>query len=213
MKIQWATDKLKIIYAGLRPFLIPILLIVISLILFKVFLFPSMQVILNAKVLRSNTIGEAQTLKTNLDILSNLDDKTLDSDLSILTAALPYDSDFQEISGSLAAVSLKAGVALAPYQSSLGNLSGNTQSGKYPALEISLTLNGDMNAVSNFIQILEKTVPLSDVQSLSMTNTTSSVKVLFFFKASAVNRNSTDTVKLIPISAKDTAIINQMKTH
>ena len=141
-KVNLDSQTLKTIYEGYRASIPPFLIIVLSLVLFFTVVLSNIQTIIHSKGSKTDEGLKMQTLKTNINTLSNLDDATLDSQLQILNLALPLNKDFQSVLDSLARISFQTGVTLGTYEFPVGNLSEDVKGGKYPALEISLLLTG-----------------------------------------------------------------------
>ena len=199
-KVYFDLETLKFILKQYKVFLIPVLVIFISLAIFLEVVLPQIQNVINAREEAKIAYQNVLTLKSNLNTLSHIDDGVLDSELQILTSALPLSKDFGGVFDSLSKASQKAGVSLGNYEFKVGDLSKNESSGKItPSLELSLVVTGSIKNIGNFIDILEKSVPLAEVTSVQIGSLTSNLKTVFYYKSITAPQH-TDTLPIHSVS-------------
>lgn len=209
-KIHIDLDTLKFIYGSYKAFLVPILVIVVSLALFIKIVIPQVKDVVRAREEAKLALQKIAIVKNNLEILSRVEDLVLDSQVQTLTSALPLSKDFGAILNSLSIASQKASVSLGDYEFKVGDLSKIDQrAGKYPFLELSLTVNGEKSAVTDFIDILEKVFPLSEVTSLEMRKNSLTIQTVFYYKP--VPRPVRGDLPIKPISQKDLSLVRQIE--
>jgi hypothetical protein len=199
-KVNLDKDAMKFLYARYKDYLLPIAAIFICILLFFYVITPQVQ---NIKTLQTQEREEARKLdilKNNLNLLYSLDPQTLDKQLKLASKALPTDKDFIGILSGVAIASSKSNVTLGDYGFQVGEI-GKTQTGAkgIPTMLLSLTVSGNINSLMNFMNELKKTVPLSEIKTVSLSGNNTSLSTVFYYKPlSPVVIN--DTVPLSPLS-------------
>jgi len=171
------------LYRSYKEYLLPAGVIFASILLFVLVIIPQFQSFLDTQQNIKAESDKLTSLKNNLNLLTNMDESQMDSQLQIVSKTLPPDKDFEGILNGISIAADKAGVSLGDYEFQVGDItkpSLNIQS--YPSLQISLTINGGVSGVTGFISELYKTVPLSEITDLKVTSRTSAVTALFYYK-------------------------------
>lgn len=181
-KINPDLNSLKFLYDRYKDFIIPIFVILFSLFLFIKFVIPQFQGLIASKQEIKNAYDKLNIAKNNLSMLTFMSEPSLDNNVGLLTKALPAVKDFDGILNALSIASTKAGVTLGNFSFQVGDLSTFTNASGYLSLKLNLNVSGGMNTVSNFLNILNSTLPLSEVKSIEMNNKSSIISLVFYYK-------------------------------
>jgi hypothetical protein len=177
--------------------------------LFFQFVIPQFNALLKAKKEVKESLLKLEVSKANLDMLTNIDEKVLDLRLKTLTLALPVNKDVVEILNSLYAVAQKTGVSFGDFSFTVGDISKSENDDSLPSVKISALIKADVKAINNFVEIMSKTVPLSEIKSIKVEEASSIVELLFYYKPLSAANFSQDT-QISPISQKGLTLINQL---
>ncbi|MDO8583022.1 MAG: hypothetical protein Q7R51_00645 [bacterium] len=210
-KVNEDLKAIKFILDKNRPYLFPCVVMLVSIILLFQFVIPQFQALFSAGEQAKNMSLKLGSLKQNLNILTNASDDSLDSQLRIVSLALPSEKDFSGILNAIYFSAQKAGVALGPFSIQIGNLSNSENAGKSPTISLTLPINSDTAGVNNFVAAISKTLPLSDVTLIKIGEVTSTVNLVFYYKPLNVLSNSED-VRLSPVSQKGLSLIDKLAT-
>lgn len=211
-KINIDTTTFLFLYGRYKEYLLPIGVILASILLFLVVIIPQFQNLLDSQQQAKVESGKLLVLKNNLSLLTNLDESQTDSQLQIVSRALPPDKDFGGILTAISSAANRSGVSLGDYQFQVGDISKpslNVQS--FPSLQLALTINGGMDGVLKFLTELYKSVPLSEVTSVKVNNTTSEIVVLFYFRPFPPSGRD-ENAPINPVSQADLSTINNLSS-
>lgn len=171
------------LYARYKQYLLPVGVIFICILLFLFLVIPQFQNFLDIQQQTKIESNKLLILKNNLNLLTNIDESQMNSQLQIVSTALPPAKDFSGILNGISVAANKAGVFLGDYEFLVGDLgksSLNTQS--FPYLQITLKINGGVSGVTRFMTELYKTVPLSEVTAVKLASADSEITVLFYYR-------------------------------
>jgi hypothetical protein len=207
-KINLDIENLKILYLHYKAFLLPFGVVVVSVLMIFYLIFPQIQQYFNLQ----DTIGIEQqkldTLVGNYNFLNSLDDNQVNSNYQLLTGALPPEKDFAGIINAITYVSGQTGVAVGDFQFSLGNLSPSNLSGTaYLSTKIEISLKGSPQNVVAFTREIIKTIPIADVDSLSVGQNSSDIVLVFYYKP-LPSQSISDQIKIVPLSTNQQNLIN-----
>lgn len=211
-KINPDLNSLKFIFSKNKPYILPIIIMLVSLILFFQFVIPQFRALNVTRKEALDASAKLEALKTNLDILTNINGETLDSQFRILTLALPLNKDFIGILNSVRSTAQKTGANLGSFSFSVGDISKFENGDNFPVVKLSIPINAEIAVMNNFIEIIGKTVPLSDVYSVKVGEVSSMVNLSFYYKPLDTSNYSQD-VRISPISQKGLALINQLSEY
>lgn len=181
-KISLDSELVRTLYEKYKEYLLPLAIILASIILLVKITIPQFNELLNIQELKNEEKKKLVVLKNNLNTLSNLDDKTLDSNLAITSDALPSGKDFASVLNAVSISSDKTGVFLGDYEFQVGDLSKDTPGAKYPSLELTLIASGEVRSLLRFVDELYRSVPVSEVLNLEMNNNRAVITVVFYYK-------------------------------
>ncbi|MFH1833228.1 MAG: hypothetical protein ABH816_03670 [Candidatus Levyibacteriota bacterium] len=195
---------LKILYIRCKPYLISVLIITASVMLFVFFVMPQIQEIFVIRAQEDLTKEKIITLQKNLEFVASLDDIDLDSQLQIVSGALPGEKDFIGVLNAIRSASVKSGVSVGDYVFQVGSLSQETEKssgniGSFPSLSLSLELkDGGIEGVRRFLNSLAKIIPISEVNGVDSAENRSKMTIVFYYRA------------IPPISVDYTALIKPL---
>ena len=208
-KINADLKSLKFIFERNKPYILPSIIIVVCIALFLQFVIPQFRILFAAQEEAKQASLKLQTLKENLNLLTNTDEKFLDAQLKILNLALPLSKDFSGILNSIYYASQKTGVNLGSFSLQIGDLQDVKENDDFPLISLSIPVNANAVGVSSFVEALSKTVPLSEVTIIKIKNIASSVKLSFYYK-SLGSSNLKEDARIIPLTQKGLGIINKI---
>jgi len=208
-KINADLKSLKFIFNKNKSYIVPIVIILVSIMLFLQFVIPQFGALLTARREAKDVSTKLETLKANLDILTNINEETLDSQLKILNLALPLDKDFIGMLNSIYLTSQKTGVSLGSFSFKIGDLAQSENGDSFPVVKLSVPINSGVTAINSFVETISKTVPLSEIYLIKVGNISSAVSLSFYYKPLNISSYSQD-VPISSISQKGLRLISQL---
>lgn len=208
-KINADIKSLKFIFNKNKSYVVPVVIILVSIILFFQFVIPQFNALLEARKEALAASLKLETLKANLDVLNNINEQVLDSQLGILKLALPLDKDFIGILNSVYLTAQKTGVSLGNFSFKVGDLTQSENGNNFPVVNLSLPMNASVTAVNNFVETISKTVPLSEISLVKVGNASSMVNLSFYYKPLNASNYSQDT-RISSISQKGLTLVDQL---
>ncbi len=182
-KINVDSETFWFLYKRYKEYLLPVGVILACVLLLFFIIIPQFQMFLDTQQQAKVESGKLLVLRNNLNLLTNMDESRLDSQLQIASGALPSTKDFAGILNGISVSANKAGVFLGNYQFQVGDISKpsvNVQS--FPSIQLSLTINGGIDGAMRFMSELYKTVPLSEITSVKVSNANSEISILFYYR-------------------------------
>ncbi|KKQ28359.1 MAG: hypothetical protein US48_C0012G0012 [Candidatus Levybacteria bacterium GW2011_GWA2_37_36] len=209
-KINADLKSLKFILNKNKVYIFPIVVILVSIMLFSQFVIPQADALLAAREEALATSLKIETLKANLDILTNINEETLDSQLKTLSLALPLSKDFFGILNSVYSTVQKTGVDLGNFSFKIGDLAKSENGDNFPVVKLSAPINSGVTAINSFVETISKNVPLAEVYSVKIGNTSSTVSLSFYYRPLSASNYSQD-VRISSISQKGLELISQLE--
>ncbi|MDO8620798.1 MAG: hypothetical protein Q7R31_00725 [Candidatus Levybacteria bacterium] len=192
-KVNIDADTLKFLYTKYKEFLVPVMVMIVSIILLIVFVVPQFLIFLSNIDTMKTENSKLSVLKNNLNIITSANDSILDSQLKITSAALPLTKDYTGILNALATSSRISGASLGTFEFQVGDVSQTQQNQSgFPFLKMTLNVGGDMKTINNFINSLSQTLPLSEITGVIINNDFSTINLSFYYKpvpANAISNN------------------------
>ncbi|MBI2613409.1 MAG: hypothetical protein HYW62_01430 [Candidatus Levybacteria bacterium] len=208
-KINADFKSLKFIFERNKNFILPSVIILACIVLFFQFVIPQFGLLLAAQEEAKQASLKLQTLKENLNVLTNTDEKALDARLKTLNLALPLNKDFSGILNAIYFASQKKGIILGNFSLQIGDLEDTKKQEDFPSISLLVPINANASGVNSFVETLAKTVPLSEVTIIKVKNAASSVKISFYYKPLGSSEYKEDS-PIQPISQKGLEIINKL---
>lgn len=209
-KVNIDADTLKFLYAKYKEFLVPIMVMIASIILLIVFVIPQFLFFLSSIDAVNEENAKLSILRNNLNTITNASDLTLDSQLEITSQALPLAKDYAGILNALAIASKTSGAYLGNFEFQVGDISKTQQNQSgFPFLKMTLNVNGDIKTVSNFINSLSETFPLSEITGATIGNGISTLNLSFYYKPVPANVIS-NNMPINPVSKEGLNLISKL---
>ena len=200
------------LYRRYKEYLLPVGVIFVSILLFLFVIIPQFQNFLDAQQQSKAEANKLVVLKNNLNLLTNMDESQMDSQLKVLSGALPSNKDFEGILNGISAAADKAGVFLGDYEFQVGDItkpSLNIQS--FPSLQLTLTIYGGVGGVTRFMSELYKTVPLSEITDVKVTSNISEITAVFYYKPFPP-LGFNNSAPIIPVSQQGLSIVGNLSS-
>ncbi|MGH7245708.1 MAG: hypothetical protein ACREGI_02115, partial [Candidatus Levyibacteriota bacterium] len=209
-KITFDQNLLRILYFRNKQYLVPICTILVCIFVFWRILLPQL---FSWFATRDTITADRQTLavlQQNIQLMTNLDETTLNTWLKTTATALPAEKDFAGILNAVSNAAALSGTSLGDYNFQIGNLSSNLDVGQKIFLQISLSLNGGMTQVEKFLVELKKQLPISDITEVDVHSTVSSTVVANFYYFPFPKITFNDTVPIETISKQQQDLITTL---
>ena len=201
-----------ILYRHYKDYFLPILVIIGSFFVFLLIVIPQIQQYFNSKQQLDLDTQQLSILRNNYNFLSGLDESQENSQLNTLSTALPSGKDFAGVINAISASSANTGVLVGDFNFLVGNLSDVSQVqgvSAYPSLQITVNLTGDALSLATFMSQLYKTVPLSEITSIKIDQSSSILTILFYYKPFS-NVIIDNQAPIAPLSLKDQNLLNNI---
>lgn len=208
-KVNVDIKSLKVIINKNKSYFFPVVIIAISVIIFFQFVIPQFGAFLTVRKEAGEASLKLGRLKENLAVLVNVNEKILDSQLKILSKALPLNKDFIGILNAIYSTAQKTGVRLGSFSLKIGDLSEAENADSFPVVNVSLPISLGGNAINSFVETISRTVPVSKVYFIRIGSLLSMVSLSFYYKPLGVSSYSQDA-RISPISQKGLTIINKL---
>lgn len=208
-KINADLESLKFIFNKNKIYLLPVAVILVSIILFFQFVIPQFGALFAATREAKESSLKLEALKQNLSMLANVDEDTLNSQLKILSSALPLSKDFIGILNSIYSTAQRTGVNLGSFSFAIGDLYKSENSDIFPVVKLSAPINSTVTAISSFAEAISKTLPLSEIYLVKAGSTSSTVGLSFYYMPLDSSNYSQD-VRVSPVSQEGLKLINQL---
>lgn len=208
-KINADLKSLKFIFDKNRPYIIPVVVILVVIVLFFQFVIPQFGALIKAQKEARESSLRLEVLKKNLDMLSNTNEETLDSQLRILNLALPLNKDFIGILNSVYSIAQKTGANLGSFSFKVGDISKSESNDNFPVVKLSVPINAGVGEINSFVEAISKALPLAEVYSVKVGIVSSMVDLSFYYKP-LDSSNYAQDIRVNPISQKGIILFNQL---
>lgn len=196
-------NTLRILYLRNKVYIFPFLVVVIAVSLFFFAVLPQIQnyFLVQAEVKQSEE--RIVVLKNNIAVLSAINTSDLDSKVQTVISALPADKDFAGILHVIGQAASDSNVKLGDFSFAVGSLASEaTKITNVLPIEITVTITSDLVGTKRFLESLTRRFPLSEVQALQMTQSSSTIKIVFYYKP-LPQFVLQDNQKLVPLSKEE----------
>ncbi len=208
-KINSDFKSFKFIFNKNRSYVLPVIVILVSVIIFFRLVIPQFGVLITVRKEAKEASLKLEILKGNLNILTNVNEEVLDSQLQILKSALPLNKDFIGILNSIYSTAQKTGVDLGGFSFKIGDLARPEDNDNFPVVRLALPINSSVVGINSFVGTISKTVPLSEVYSVKVGNASSNIGISFYYKPLGGSTYSQD-VRISPVSQRGLTIVSQL---
>lgn len=207
-KINLDLISLKFVFNRNKPYIFSAVIILISIILFFQFVIPEFNGLIKARKEAKELSARLVTLNKSLNVLTNVNNEELDSQFNTLISALPTNKDVVRILNSINYAASKTGAIFGSFSFRVGDINVSEKGENVPVVKISVPIKADTKIISSFIEILSKTVPLSEINSVKINNASSMVVLSFYYRPMGDADYNQDTVN--PVSQKGISFIDRM---
>ena len=206
-------NTIKLLYKKYKEHLVYILVIFTTFLLLLFTVLPRIKDLAKLNNERKIELNKISVLKNNLYLLSNLDDSLLNFQLSAASSALPSEKDFEGVLNAVSLASAKSGVSLNDYEFQVGNLSQglSDQTTGFPSLILAISIRGTPSQVVRFVGSLSRSMPLSEIVSISQNANNAAISIVFYYKTQPPILLN-DSEKIAPLSEKGRGIINTLSS-
>lgn len=180
--------ELRIYYAKYKPWILPVALFSISFFIVFRIIVPQLSSISDTKGSISQKHDELDRLTTTYQTLSSQDPAIGDNELATVNQALPTVKDIAGIFTTILSSASTAGVSLDGFSINVGGIYGKAavervSSGAFPFLSMEIKINSNRaSQFTDFANILQKKLPLSEIKTFDLNRSSGSVLVNFFYK-------------------------------
>ena len=201
-----------ILYIQYKEFIIPIVAIIVSIILVVIIVIPQTQGLLQNQEELKKEQEKLTVLKNNYNLLVNMDEAQVTSNLQSLTKALPPNKDFVGVINTISYNSVRSNIFIEDFEFLVGDISKQPkESSDFPFLTLKLSLSGSAESVINFISELYKSIPMAEVIDIKSTSENSTVTVLFYYKTFSQGSVTSD-FPLTELTKKEQGIIDDISS-
>lgn len=199
----------KLVYIRYKQFIVPFIVILGSVFLGLFVVMPQLSDYFKTREQEQSIKEENAQIARNIQILSSLSEAELSDQLSVALSAVPAEKDYIGILGSISYAAAQSGVGLSDFSFSVGDIS---KIDKDIPLDISLQVQGSIDAVEQFLQALSLSLPLSEVTKTELTQTSSQIDITFSYKEKP-NVNKETALALKPFSAEDKSLLETLSSY
>lgn len=141
--------------------------------------------------IRNEVIAQREKIRIineNINFMNSLDKVALDSQLQTASRALPPEKDFVSILNAISDSAILSGVTIADYNFEVGEIASESAvvpgqvSQPESTIGINIQIDGGINGVKNFLKEMNEKLPLSEVESVDHSSTSTSVSIKFHYK-------------------------------
>lgn len=207
-KISINKQTLEELYRKYKDYLIPIVSIIVCFFLLVFITIPQIGILSEKQQQYNLEKTKLQILTNNYNILSVLDDKTLDSQLALVVGTLPSEKNFSSIINSVNIAANKSGIFLGDYEFKVGDLSKTPIGKKVPTLELMLSINGGAIETIRFVNELHNSLPIAESTNIQVNNNRSTITVVFYYKPFIEVKDN--SLPITALSKNYLDIINQL---
>lgn len=167
---------------------ITVLIIVLCSLLVFGYIVPQMDSYLSIRSEVEATLARTAVIKENTAYMNSLNKEQLNTEVKVVTSALPPEKNFGTILDAINASALRSGVTFQDYSFQVGNIastsaqtSGGTMQGM-STITLTLIINGSVGQLRGFLREVYKTLPLSQITSVDGATGAITVSLEFYQK-------------------------------
>jgi hypothetical protein len=205
--------SLLIFYNKNKDYVLPLVVLVVSIFILFFVVIPEINQYFASRAQLETDNQKLEVLKNSYNFLTGLDQTQSESDLKLLTKTLPTEKDSIGIINAISAASSKTGISIVNYRFTPGNLSKATDeiNTQYPTISMELNTQGSGILLKDFVNELNRTVPLIEVSSIKHKYNTATLVLQFYYKPFPP-QNINDESPISLLSGKDKVLIRDLYT-
>lgn len=205
-------NTIRILYVRNKMYVFPGIFFTIAVLLFFFAVLPQIQsyFILLEEVKSSES--RVAVLKSNVAVLSGINIPDLDKKLQAVVTALPSEKDFAGILRVIGVSATESNVKLGDFSFEVGNVSSEaTKVANALPIEINVIITSDLVGTKSFLESLTRRFPLSEVTSMQISEKSSNIKIIFYYKP-LPNFTLTGDQKLKPLSKEESGLFDRLSS-
>ena len=210
-RINTEIQSLRIIYNRNKHYIIPVVVIFVSIVLVILVVIPQFKTLLKVREQAKQASIVLDRLKKDLGVLESQDKEILESQLRTSNLALPTNKELGGILNALYTAAERSGVSIGRFSFQVGNLGSEDKSNvKFSTIGLSLSLDSGILAINSFIDIIGKTLPISDISAIKTDDNVSNISLLFYYRALPQTNVSS---RIMPISQKNLELLSKINDY
>ncbi|MEK7518267.1 MAG: hypothetical protein AAB583_07025 [Patescibacteria group bacterium] len=210
-RINTEIQSLRIIYNRNKHYIIPVVVIFVSIVLVILVVIPQFKTLLKVREQAKQASIVLDRLKKDLGVLESQDKEILESQLRTSNLALPTNKEVGGILNALYTAAERSGVSIGRFSFQVGNLGSEDKSNvKFSTIGLSLSLDSGILAINSFIDIIGKTLPISDISAIKTDDNVSNISLLFYYRALPQTNVSS---RIMPISQKNLELLSKINDY
>lgn len=210
-RINTEIQSLRIIYNRNKHYIIPVVVIFVSIVLVILVVIPQFKTLLKVREQAKQASIVLDRLKKDLGVLESQDKEILESQLRTSNLALPTNKELGGILNALYTAAERSGVSIGRFSFQVGNLGSEDKSNvKFSTIGLSLSLDSGILAINSFIDIIGKTLPISDISAIKTDDNVSNISLLFYYRALPPTNVSS---RIMPISQKNLELLSKINDY
>lgn len=156
-------ENLQKLYYKYRFYIFPVVVVICSVVLLAVVIYPQARKIMDISKAQVDTDGKAAQVKAKVDALNSLNSSDLTTQMNVLLTVLPEDKDYPGLIQILKNTILSRGLILVDFQVGGSGSAAAKSSGLYTVM---ISLKGTKSAVDDFISSVEALPRMIRIQNL-----------------------------------------------
>lgn len=210
-KISLNQNTIRILYFKNKEFILPSLVIFISLFLFLKVLIPELREVLSMFDREKAYREKLSTMKNNYNFILNLDNSDLDSQVKVVSSALPLEKDYVGIISAISQTAASSNVLVEDFGFEVGGLSTESTNliKPNPSIKINLVLKGGQENTKQFLKNLSEQFPLSEVSSVQINDEASNISTDFYYRSFASMKFQED-MPIAKLSGEKEAVLDRL---
>jgi Tfp pilus assembly protein PilO len=209
LKLDFSKEDLIESFRQDKEAFIPIVVLLVAGLLFIVFIVPNILSFPSKKNARDTEIAKLNEMKQAKEILNSINKEQLDSEVALVTQALPSEKNFELILGAINEAATRSNVLISGYRFTDTSASPDAAGPKFPSLVFEIEIAGGIDQAANFAQELYKTYPVSSIKSIGYSDGISTLSVEFFYKPFTSLDTESGAIAR-PKTAKETATLSEI---
>ncbi len=210
-KIHIDSEIIKLLYFKYKAYGLPLVGLFVSWLIFFQFVIPQVQNVLTVKDQVATSEETLAVLTQNYNTISSMKDDDLTSSLAIASRALPPVKDFAGILDAISTAAGASGVSVNDYSFQPGNISTVGESlGTAQTIQLTLTINANIDKTKQFLTQLSNQLPLSEVVSVSILQLGTAQVTTNFFFSPPTNPSFVETSPLPVITSSQKQLLQQL---
>jgi len=167
---------------GKKEFAIPLIVILSSVLLFIIFILPTLLSFSTKKGERDIEVAKLNQIRAAKEVLATANPETLDSELELASLALPAEKNFEIVLNAISTAASQSISQIDSYQFTDNRVNDLNAENSIPSVAFTIDVIGDESQAAQFIAELYKTYPISDVKGVSYNEGVSTISVVFYYK-------------------------------